>query len=129
MKKYFILFTGAFFLLTVFASCFRDHDISVSISDNEDVYRMSAKFNRHKTRAVNRLLNDRLGLHHSVSFKKPLIDREITLEEGSTFHITSYPGRLKIKFDKTENSEDAYNEVKELCEEIKQRLAEGQNEE
>lgn len=123
MKKQFVLIAGAMFLLTVFSSCFRNHDISISISDNEDVYRMTAKFDRDRTRAVRRYLNAHLHTNRSISFKNSTDDREIMLDDGTSLYILSRPGRLKIKMNKTDNSEEACARVKDMCEDIKEILA------
>lgn len=84
---------------------------------------MTASFDRNKTKAVLHLLNDRLHTYNSLSLKNSSIDEEITLEDGTNFHMVSRPGKLKIKIDKTENSEEAFVKVKTMCDEIKDLLA------
>lgn len=123
MKKQFVLWACGLFLVAVFSSCFRDHNISISVSDEEDVYRMTAKFDRSRTWAVRRYLNEHLHRHNSRSFKNSSIDGSVTLDDGTSFYMLSRPGRLKIKMDKTENSEEACAKVKDMCEDIKDILA------
>jgi hypothetical protein len=84
MKKQFVLIASLLFLLTVFSSCFHNHNTSISISDNEDVYRMNASFERYKTKAVLHLINDHLHAYNSMSFKNSSVDEEITLPAGET---------------------------------------------
>ena len=123
MKKQFFLVTGALFLLISFSSCFRNHNTSVSILDNEDVYRMTAKFDSYKTNEIRHYLNAHLHSHGYRSFENRQMDDEVTLNDGTSFYLLCRPGRLKIKFDKTENSAEACEKMKEMCEDVKKILA------
>ena len=123
MKKYFLFIAVFLFSVVLFSSCIRYHDVSISISDDEDVYRMKALYDEHKTKAVQRRINKYLKENNSMSFVNSSIDADITLDDGTSFYVVSRPGKLKIKMDRTENSEEAYDKVKEMCEEIKDLLA------
>ena len=111
MKKYFLFIAVFLFSAVLFSSCIRYHDISISISDDEDVYRMKALYDEYKTKAVQRRINKYLEENHSMSFVNASTDKEISLDDGTSFYVVSRPGKLKIKMDRTENSEEAYDKV------------------
>jgi len=130
MKKRNLLYAGLILsVVIVLSSCFHHHDISISVNDDEDVYRMRASYDEDKTRAVQRIINAHLHPHQSLSVVHGYVDTDVTLDDGTSFHIKSKPGNLKIKFDKTENSEESCERMKEMCEEIKSVLANGDNNE
>jgi hypothetical protein len=115
------------FLLSVFSSCFRyhDNDVSISIKEDDEEYRLSARFDDSKTRAVQNYIKDctspnsifNHGGHNEI-------DATLTLDDNTRFYIKSYEGRLKIKLNKEENSEESCERIKEMCEGVKQLLAE-----
>lgn len=107
-------------------SCFHfdDHDISISVSDDEDEYEMDADYSRRQTHAVRVYLNDHLLNGHVKLRRNDHIEREITLDDKTTFYINSEPGSLNIKIDKTENSSAQYQRIRQACEELKEILAE-----
>lgn len=123
MKKHFVSWICGLFLALVCSSCFRDHNISISVSDSEDVYQMTARFDRGRTWAVQRYLNEHLHRQNFIPFEKSSINGSVTLDDGTGFYMLSRPGRLKIKIDKTENSEEACVRVKDMCEDIRDILA------
>lgn len=119
-----LLLCGLFFLVALH-SCFWDnHDTSISISDSADEYRMTALYEENKTRKIRRFLKNCFEEHNNTSFKNRHVDETITLEDRTTFYINSYPGQLKIKLNKRENSEEAYYRMKDICEDIKDMLDE-----
>jgi hypothetical protein len=124
MKKQLLLSACVLFLLSVFSSCFRDHDVSIYVSDSEDVYRMKAKYRKNQTLAVQRFLDEEFRDDNIISFKNSSVDEEIILDDDTRFYINSRPGKLKIQIDKTENTEESYNKIKAVCEDIKVLLAE-----
>lgn len=123
MKKQFILVVLGLMIVSALSSCFHNHDISISISDDEDEYEMEAVYQRNQTRAIRAYLNEHLLSNNAVSFKSKAMDEEITLDDHTTFYINSYPGELTIKIDKTKNSEESFERVRQACEEIKEILA------
>ena len=124
MKKQLLLSASVLFLLSVFSTCFRDHDVSIYVSDSEDVYRMKAKYRKNQTLAVQRFLDEEFRDDNIISFKNSSVDEEIILDDDTRFYINSRPGKLKIQIDKTENTEESYNKIKAVCEDIKVLLAE-----
>jgi hypothetical protein len=123
MKKHFIYTVPGFIaFLLVMSSCFHvhDHDMSITTTDDEEEFEMEASYNRDQTRAVQVYLNDHLINSSNRSFRNKRINDEITLDDKTTIYINSHPGRLRIKIDKTENSEESYERVRELCDELKE---------
>ena len=84
---------------------------------------MDADYKRSQTHAVQVYLNDHL-LNGQVKLKRnDYVDREITLDDKTTFHINSNPGSLNIRIDKTENSEEQCERIRVVCEDLKEILA------
>ncbi len=127
MKKQFVFIASILFLVTVFSSCFHDHDISISVNDDDDVYRMRASFDEDQTRDVQRIIN--AHLHNSVSFNSEFVETNVRLDDGTSFYIKTRPGRVKIKFDRSENSEESCERLREMCDEIKDVLERGDHDE
>jgi hypothetical protein len=124
MKKRKLLYAALILSVVIaLSSCFFDHDISISVNDDEDVYRMKASFDEDLTNEVQKVINAHLRKHHSGHLVYPFTDREITLDDGTSFYIKTGPGRVKIKIDKTENPEEGFESVREMCDEIKEVLA------
>lgn len=121
MKKFIIPVMAALIVLVFGSSCFHDHDICISTSDDEDDYEMDASFNRNKNHAVQVYLNEHL-LNNRTSFRN-WDDEEITLDDQTTFYIDSRPGQLRIRIDKAKNSEESLEKVRRACEELKEILA------
>ena len=128
MKPRFLLNKYWLIALIIFLgslSCtFHRHDVSVSIKESEDVYQMSARFNGRKTSAVERLINEYSATGNVFWPGGNDIDATVSLGGHNQFYVKSSRGRVKIKFDKDENSDEAYYKVKEMCEGIKEMLAE-----
>jgi hypothetical protein len=127
MKKVLILVAAGVFLANFFSSCFNyhDNDVSISIQEDEEEYKLSAHFEDRKTRAVQNFIKEYTA--STVNFKSKgnnYVDATVTLDDNTKFYIKSYEGRLKIKFDKEQNSEESYEKIKEMCEGVKDLLAE-----
>jgi hypothetical protein len=125
MKKYALSIILVLMILATMPSCFHfnDHDISISVSDDDDEYEMDADYKRSQTHAVQVYLNDHLLNGHVRLRRNDHIDKEITLDDNTTFYINSNPGSLQIKIDKTENSEEQCERVRQACEDLKEILA------
>lgn len=123
MKKHFIYTLPGFIFLVILSSCFHNHNISISISDDEDEYEMDASYRKNQTHKVRAYLNEHLLNRSVVSFKTRSMDEEITLDDNTTFYINSHPGELRIKIDKTENSDESFEKVRQVCEDLKDILA------
>lgn len=120
MKKSFLLTGACMFLIWVSISCSDPHhDTKISISESEKTYQMSAWFSPGKSSDVHKYMDRKLGKINKISFVNAEIDATITLDDRTTFYVKSLPGDLEIKLDKTENSRESYQQVKEMCEGIK----------
>jgi hypothetical protein len=123
MKKYFISALLGLMVLPVLSSCFHDHNISISISDDEDEYEMDASYKRNQTHAVQVYLDEHLVNNSIISFRNEDMDEEVTLDDKTAFYIKSNPGELRIKIDKNKNSEESCEKVRQICEDLKDILA------
>jgi hypothetical protein len=126
MKKVYILVAAGIFLANILSSCFNyhDNDVSISIQEDEEEYKLSAHFEDRKTRAVQNFIREYTA--SAINFRSGnnnYIDATVTLDDNTRFYIKSYEGRLKIKFDKEQNSEESYEKIKEMCEGVKDLLA------
>ncbi len=102
------------------ASCMhRDNNLSITYSNSDRYYSMKASFDKHKTRAVERYMDSRIGNRGNISFVNTLLDGTMALDDNTKFHIEKFPGVVKIKLDKRENSEEAYQRIRSMCEGIK----------
>jgi hypothetical protein len=84
---------------------------------------MYAHFSKNKTIEVDRFMNNKIGNRNSMSFENSRIDGKLALNDHTTFYIKKYPGYIEIKLDKDENSVEAYQRMKSMCEGIKKVLA------
>ena len=89
---------------------------------------MTASYEKKKAHRVQQFLNRCLEHNNYTSFGNTRVDATITLDDRTTFYMRSFPGKLKIKLDKTENSEESYYKMKDICEDIKNILAENKEE-
>ena len=119
MKK-FLLFAVT---CITFISCryHRDRDVSITYSDDDRHYSMDAHFSKKKIREVERYMDRTLGETYDMSFTNSRMDSRIT-DDHTLVYIKKYPGHIKIKLDKYENSEEAYERVREICEGIEEVL-------
>lgn len=118
-KIFFSRFLMAGLLIAfVFSSCHYNHNTSIAIKESKKYYQLSAHFDRNKTRDVQQYINQQLGVNSNFSFTNTRINRNIRMDDNTSFYIKSYPGKLKIKFNKNQNSEASYLKIKSLCEGI-----------
>lgn len=123
MKK---LTTILFCLLACAAitSCFHnDHNTSITFQDSEHEYSMKAYFPKSKTREVAEYMNATIGQKNSISFTNTQTDATLTLDDHTKFYMKKNPGFLEIKFNKNQNSDESFEEIKSMCQGIKQELA------
>jgi len=99
-------------------SCHHHRNVTISYNDGDGYYTMDAYFNNRKTREVERYMDRMLGDVSNMSFVNSRINGRIALEDHTIFYIKKLPGHLKIRLNKYENSEEAYERVREMCEGI-----------
>jgi len=121
MKKLTKLFY-ALVCITLISCMHRDHDINITYSEYSHYYSMNAYFPKNKTRDVDEYMDDRIGRRSKMSFVNSRIDGTIALDDHTKFYIKKSPGVLEIKLDKDENSDEAYHEIKLMCQGIKKIL-------
>ncbi len=120
MKKYIVSLALGLMIIAGMSSCFHHrHDMSISVSDDENEYEMEADYRRNQSHAVQVYLNDHLLSNSNVSIRNGFVDDEITLDDETTFYINANPGELSIRINKNENSEESCERVKRICEDIK----------
>ena len=118
MKKLPLL--GCALLCILFSACLGgDNDIRIAYTNNDDYYVMNAKFQESKTRNVENYLDRKLGRGSNLSFTNTQLSGTIALDDGTIFYIKKSPGFLRIKLDKTKNSEEAYERMRMVCEGVK----------
>ena len=120
MKKLPVLICALVICATI-VSCRFHNNTSISYSENGHYYKMKAKFSRSKTGVVERYMDDMLA-SGTMSFRHTRIDGELALDDHTTFYIKKHAGYVYIKFDKDENSDEAYYKIRSMCEGIKRVL-------
>ncbi|MCW3088022.1 MAG: hypothetical protein JWQ78_1408 [Sediminibacterium sp.] len=128
MKKFLLILvfctvTIACFFAAIVHKIRRQHsqDISISVKESENMYKLYASYNKNKTRKIQRYLDAQLN---SDMFSNARIDANVVLEDHTNFYIKANPGVLMIRLNKRDNSIDSYYRIKHLGEGIKKRLAE-----
>ena len=121
MKKLVPLIALIALACITFMSC-RDHnrDLSITYHDADEHYSMHAHFSKRKIREVERYLDRALGDATQMSFVNSRINGKIALDDHTIFYIKKYPGHIKIRLNKYENSEAAYERIREMCEAMKE---------
>ena len=112
--------------MVVASSCMHNHhngDISLNFNESDHYYSMKAYFSKNRTREVERYMDSRIGKRSNMSFVNSKLDGRLALDDHTTFYIKKSPGLLKIKLDKAENSEEAYERIRSMCEGLKKVLA------
>jgi len=122
MKKLVTLFFYALACITITSCMHSNHNINIAYSDYDHYYTMNAHFPRSETRDVDEFMDDRIGKGSKMSFVNSRIDGTITLDDHTKFYIKKSPGVLEIKFDKDENTDEAYHTIKSMCQGIKKVL-------
>jgi hypothetical protein len=117
-----IAFLSAISTLRHFAGTQFDDDdnITLRIKENEDQYQVYARYSRHRAPDVQSYLDRTLGTDHM--FRKTKIDATITLDDHTRFYVRNSPGKLVIRLNRDENSEQAYWRLKELAEGLKKHI-------
>ena len=95
----------------------REGNISITVNESDRRYRVDAKFSRSKTKEVARVIDQMLDANNTLETDD--LDGTISLEDDSRVYVRLRSGRLKIRFDKDENSETAYDRIRDLTDKIK----------
>jgi uncharacterized protein YdaU (DUF1376 family) len=100
----------------------RPSNISFTIEETDDDYRIFANYDPEKTKAVESVLDDYLKQDNDPSFTNTRIDADITMNDKTTFHIKHLAGDLEIELDKDKNSPTTLHRFKEMAERIKKAM-------
>jgi hypothetical protein len=123
MKKFIPLIALLALACITFMSCLRhDNDISITYNDEDEHYSMKASFSKRKVKAVERYMDRMLGDVTDMSFINSRINGKIALDDHTLFYIKKYPGHIKIRLNKYENTEEAYERIRAMCEGMKDVL-------
>lgn len=94
--------------------------VSVTVKESDHQFRLDAKFKRSQTDAVAQIIQEELDgssydteNHRSSTF---------TIRDDDKLYVRLRKGRLRIRFDKDQNDEMAYERVKRLADHIKVSL-------
>ena len=122
MKKLTVLFFSVLAFVSLISCLHNNHNTNIAYSEYSHYYTMNAHFPRSETRDVDEYMDDRIGNVSKMSFVNSRIDGVITLDDHTKFYIKKSPGVLEIKFDKDENTDEAYHTIKSMCQGIKKIL-------
>ena len=111
--KYLVIFA-----LSSFLACSNGNDLTISVTDSDDEYEFYAKFDEQKTQRVQDFINTKIAPGSSITGDH--VDITTTLDDKTQFKLEEYPGKVRIKLDKDENSTASYQRVKAICEGLKQ---------
>lgn len=100
-----------------------NHDISISVHEDDDSYKFSASYNNSNTSRVQQYINNSIAPNGLFGSKNDDFDVTTTLADRTRFYIMEEPGRLKIELNKRKNSMASYLRIKKMCEGIKDVLA------
>jgi len=119
MKKKSIVLSAVFIILMgLFFSCTyrrHHHNISVSISESSDTYRLRAEYDENNTWRVQRYINRQLEPNGLFASTEDHFDVTTELKDRTRFYIKAEPGSLLIKINKHENSYESYMRIKTMC--------------
>ena len=127
MKKLILLFVvGVLFTVCFFSYALhkiywqKDHNISVHVKETDDIYQLTASYDRNRTGRVQRYIDAQL--HQPHVFANTRMNANVTLDDHTSFYIRTAPGRLFIKMDKNTNDREAYFRIKQLGEGLKFKI-------
>ena len=123
MKKLSIILFCLFACAAITSCRQNDHDISITFQDSELEYAMKAYFPKSRTRDVAEYMDSSIGRKNNISFTSTQTDATLTLNDHTKFYLKQSPGFLEIRFNKEQNSDDSYKEIKSMCQGIKKELA------
>ena len=100
-----------------------NHDIAISVNENEDTYTFTASYDRGNSLAVYNYINKNISPDRLGDSEKDYFDVTTSLTDKTVFYIKESPGKLKIAIDKRKNSTASYYRIKKMCEGVKGLLA------
>lgn len=131
MKKVFVGFLlcvvlfGGFFCVSMYR-WFRDHTflhghgVSFSVKESDDTYQIYASYDPGNTGRVQEYLDEKLRADRT--FRNARINGNVVLDDRTNFFIEALPGKLLIRFDRDNNTQEAFLKMKELGDGLKTRI-------
>lgn len=95
------------------------HNMSLQIKENSRRLQINARYNPSREFEVQRYLDTKLK---TDIFRNSHLDATVTLEDDMTVYVKNSPGRLVIRLNRDDNSEDAYWKLKDLVDGLKENL-------
>ena len=96
----------------------QDKKASVTISESDNIYKFSSKYDKSKTKQVQQYMTESLN-RTGFKFTNTQIDAQLALTGGINFYIKSSDGELVMKFDKRKNKAEDFTKFKQMCEGIR----------
>ncbi|MDP9046579.1 MAG: hypothetical protein M3N14_00475 [Bacteroidota bacterium] len=129
MKTSFYLTAFCLVSISIFLFCAKltnnTGNISITVNENDDAYKLTASFDPAATTRVLHYINSSIrgtgGSYFDETTRR--IDVTTRLGDNTEFYIKESAGELKIKLDKRKNSYASYMRIKRMCEGIKNVLA------
>jgi hypothetical protein len=99
-------------------------DLSISVTDTDDTYALTAKFNEDYTGKVQDYINHSIKPNKLFRSTHDYFNITTTLADKTEFHVKESPGELQIEFDKRKNSTASYWRIRKMSEGISNLLKE-----
>lgn len=90
--------------------------ISVTVKESDHQLRVDARFRRSQTDEVARIIKDELD---EALYNEDNRSTTFTIRDDDKLFVRLKKGRLKIRFDKDENDQAAYDRVKRIADQVK----------
>lgn len=97
-------------------------NLSISVTDTDDTYALSAKFDENYTGRVQDYINHSIKPTDLFRSAHDYFNVTTRLKDNTEFHIKESPGELEVEFDKKKNSYASYQRIRKICEGISNLL-------
>ncbi|MDO3642524.1 hypothetical protein [Mucilaginibacter sp. L3T2-6] len=97
-------------------------NLSISVTDTDDTYALSAKFDENYTGRVQDYINHSIKPTDLFRSARDYFNVITRLKDNTEFHIKESPGELEVEFDKKKNSYASYQRIRKMCEGISNLL-------
>ncbi|GAB3960723.1 hypothetical protein GCM10028805_58570 [Spirosoma harenae] len=94
-----------------------DGNVKIAVTDSDDIYEFYAKYDKKKSQRIQDFINDKMAPSNKVEGDH--VDISTTLDDHTSFELEEYPGEVRIKLDKGDNSDASYQRVKAIGDGIK----------
>jgi hypothetical protein len=90
--------------------------VSVTVKESDHQLRVDAKFKRAQTDDVAKIIKEELD---NYTYDEDNQSTTFTIRDDDKLFVRLRKGRLRIRFDKDENDEAAYDRVKRIADQVK----------